>query len=120
MKIGASDLDEVLEKGARWMVENGYGDQRDVEFAEAGGALEGADAGRVSERASSAGGRSSARWAAATTSWRSSTWTRFIDEAAARVMGLAAGQVVVLIHSGSRGLGHQVCTDYVSTKWARR
>ncbi len=51
VKIGARDLDRVLVEGARWMVANGYGEARDAEFAEAGGALEGADPAAVSERA---------------------------------------------------------------------
>ena len=51
VKIGARDLDRVLVEGARWMVKNGYGEERDAEFAEAGGALEGADPAAVSERA---------------------------------------------------------------------
>ena len=55
VKIGARDLDRVLEHGAQWMVENGYGEPRDAQFAEAGGALEDADAGAVSARAKERG-----------------------------------------------------------------
>jgi tRNA-splicing ligase RtcB len=51
VKIGARDLDRVLVEGARWMVKNGFGEQRDADFSEAGGALEGADPAAVSERA---------------------------------------------------------------------
>ena len=114
VKIGARDLDRALVQGARWMVANGYGEGRDAEFAEAGGALEGADPSAVSERARERG----LPQLGTLGSGNHFLEVQFVEEVhdtdTARVFGLSQGQVVVLIHSGSRGLGHQVCTDYVS------
>jgi tRNA-splicing ligase RtcB len=96
------------------MVKNGYGEERDAEFAEAGGALEGADPGAVSDRARERG----LPQLGTLGSGNHFLEVQYVDEvhdaAAARAFGIEKGQVVVLIHSGSRGLGHQVCTDYVS------
>jgi tRNA-splicing ligase RtcB (3'-phosphate/5'-hydroxy nucleic acid ligase) len=114
VKIGARDLDRVLVEGARWMVANGYGEARDAEFAEAGGALEGADPAAVSARARERGLPQLGTLGSGN-HFLEVQWVEAIhDEAAARAFGIARDQVVVLIHSGSRGLGHQVCTDYVS------
>jgi len=115
VKIGARDLEHVLVEGAGWMVKNGYGEERDAEFAEAGGALEGADASAVSERARERGLPQLGTLGSGNHFLEVQYVEEVHDETAARAYGLAAGQVVVLIHSGSRGLGHQVCTDYVST-----
>ncbi len=114
MKIGARDLERVLIHGARWMVENGYGEERDARFAEAGGALEGADPSAVSERARERGLPQLGTLGSGNHFLEAQYVEEIHDEAAARAFGLSAGQAVVLIHSGSRGLGHQVCTDYVS------
>ena len=61
--------------------------------------------------------RKSARWAAAITFWKCSTWSRCLSRESRERFGLRSNQVVVLIHSGSRGLGHQVCTDYLRDEW---
>jgi tRNA-splicing ligase RtcB (3'-phosphate/5'-hydroxy nucleic acid ligase) len=114
VKIGPRDLDRVLIEGARWMVHNGYGEERDAEFAEAGGALEGADPGAVSERARVRGLPQLGTLGSGNHFLEVQYVEEVHDERAARVYGLAKNQVVVLIHSGSRGLGHQVCTDYVA------
>ena len=114
VKIGPHDLERVLVEGARWMARNGYGEMRDAEFAEAGGALEAADPAAVSERARERG----LPQLGTLGSGNHFLEVQFVEEVhdaeAARVFGLSRDQVVVLIHSGSRGLGHQVCTDYVS------
>ena len=114
IKIGPRDLERILVDGARWMVKNGYGEERDAEFAEAGGALEGADPKAVSERARERGMPQIGTLGSGNHFLEIQVVEEVHDEAAARVFGIAPGQVVVLIHSGSRGLGHQVCTDYVS------
>ena len=115
VKIGARDLEQVLVEGAGWMVKHGYGEERDAEFAEAGGALEGADAAAVSQRARERGMPQLGTLGGGNHFLEIQYVEEVDDEAAARAYGLAPRQVVVLIHSGSRGLGHQVCTDYVST-----
>jgi tRNA-splicing ligase RtcB (3'-phosphate/5'-hydroxy nucleic acid ligase) len=114
VKVGPRDLDRVLTEGARWMVKNGYGEARDAEFAEAGGALEGADPAAVSERARERGLPQLGTLGSGNHFLEVQYVEAIHDEAAARAYGIAKDQVVVLIHSGSRGLGHQVCTDYVS------
>jgi tRNA-splicing ligase RtcB (3'-phosphate/5'-hydroxy nucleic acid ligase) len=95
-------------------VENGYGDARDAEFAEAGGALDGADASCVSERAKQRGRPQLGTLGSGNHFLEIQYVEQVHDEAAARAMGLQVRQVVVLIHSGSRGLGHQVCTDFLA------
>jgi len=114
VKIGPRDLDRVLVEGAGWMVRNGYGETRDAEFAEAGGALEGADPAAVSERAHERGLPQLGTLGSGNHFLEVQYVEEVHDEAVARAYGIARYQVVVLIHSGSRGLGHQVCTDYVA------
>ncbi len=115
VKIGARDLDRVLVEGARWMVKNGYGEARDAEFAEAGGALDGAEPAAVSERARERGLPQLGTLGSGNHFLEVQYVEEVHDETAAKAFGLLKDQVVVLIHSGSRGLGHQVCTDYVAT-----
>jgi tRNA-splicing ligase RtcB len=111
VKVSPKDLDHLLVRGAQWMVEHGYGAARDVEFAEATGALEGADPDAVSERARERGRPQVGTLGSGNHFLEVQFVERVEDEDAARAYGLSVGQVVVLIHSGSRGLGHQVCTD---------
>jgi len=113
VKIGPRDLDRVLVEGARWMVKNGFGEQRDADFSEAGGALEGADPAAVSDRARERGLPQLGTLGSGNHFLEVQYVEEVHDETAARAYGIFPGQVVVLIHSGSRGLGHQVCTDYV-------
>jgi tRNA-splicing ligase RtcB len=114
VKIDREGLKRLLVDGARWMVRNGYGFARDAEFTEAGGALEDADPDAVSDRAKERGQPQLGTLG----SGNHFLEVQFVDEVhdaeAARTLGLSKDQVVVLIHSGSRGLGHQVCTDYVA------
>jgi len=114
IKIGEPQLKQVLVHGARWMIENGYGEPRDSEFAEAGGALDGADPSAVSDRARERGMPQLGTLG----SGNHFLEVQFVEQIhhpeAAQSFGLHKNQVVVLIHSGSRGLGHQVCTDYVA------
>jgi tRNA-splicing ligase RtcB len=113
VKVNEKDLDRVLEQGSRWMVENGYGEPRDAEFTEAGGALPGARAQQVSARAKERGRPQLGTLGSGNHFLEIQFVEQVADPVTAQRLGLSAGQVVVLIHSGSRGLGHQVCTDYV-------
>jgi tRNA-splicing ligase RtcB len=113
-EINQKQLDRVLVQGVRWMVENGYGEPRDAEFAEAGGALPDADPAAVSERARERG-RPQLGTLGSGNHFLEVQYVEHIEHPqAAQAFGLREKQVVVLIHSGSRGLGHQVCTDYVA------
>jgi tRNA-splicing ligase RtcB len=114
LKIGARQLDEILETGARWMVENGYGDARDLEYCEEHGAIEEADADRVSERAKERGRPQLGTLGSGNHFLEVQFVDSIADQVAARAFGIEAGQAAVLIHCGSRGLGHQVCTDYLA------
>jgi tRNA-splicing ligase RtcB (3'-phosphate/5'-hydroxy nucleic acid ligase) len=114
VEIKDTEIDDVLREGARWMVANGYGDERDAEFAEAGGALDGALPDRVSARAKERGTPQLGTLGSGNHFLEVQYVEHVHDRAVALAMGIEEEQVVVLIHSGSRGLGHQVCTDYVA------
>lgn len=114
VQIRRGELDEVLREGARWMVAHEYGEPGDAEFAEAGGALEGALPGKVSDRAKERGGPQLGTLGSGNHFLEVQYVEEVHDAKAAAAMHLEKGQAVVLIHSGSRGLGHQVCTDYVA------
>ena len=97
-----------------WCANKGLGLPEDLDFIESGGALPGADAAAVSDRAKQRGARPAGHPGQRQPLPRGCRWsTRSSTPAAAAAFGLEAEQIVVLIHSGSRGLGHQVCTDYV-------
>lgn len=104
---------DVLTKGAAWAVEQGFGTQDDLEHIESGGTLEGADPGRVSDRAVQRGKAQVGTVGSGNHFIEIGVVTDVYDEAAAGGLGLQPGTITVFIHSGSRGLGHQVCTDYL-------
>ncbi|MFZ0819307.1 MAG: RtcB family protein [Candidatus Acidiferrales bacterium] len=107
------DLNSVLETGAAWMVEHGYGEAADIEFCEGSGQMDGADASKVSDRAKQRGRTQLGTLGSGNHFLEVQYVERIFDAEAATIFGLAENQVVVLIHCGSRGLGHQVCTDYL-------
>ncbi len=108
------ELDRLLEQGAPWLIrERGLGSAGDLEAIESGGALPGADARYVSARAKERGHDQLGTLGSGNHFIEVDVVTDVFDEAAAERMGLARGRVAVLIHTGSRGLGHQVCTDHV-------
>ncbi len=116
--LNAKELDAVLTDGAHWMVKNGYGEPRDVEFAEESGRLTGADPDKVSAKAKDRG-RLQAGTIGSGNHFLEIQYVESVHDAeAARAMNLRENQVVVLLHCGSRGLGHQVCTDYVAAMGA--
>ena len=104
-------LEEVLAKGVRWTVDNGYGVERDIEMAEERGCLAGADPDQVSQRAKDRGRQQLGTLGSGNHFLEVQYVESIHHEEAARVLGIVPGQVVVLLHCGSRGLGHQVCTD---------
>jgi tRNA-splicing ligase RtcB len=101
-------LDAVLREGPRAL-----GDSDDIERTESGGRLPGADPAAVSERARTRGAGQVGTLGSGNHFVELQQVERILDPQAAESFGLAEGQVTVLIHSGSRGFGHQVCTDYV-------
>ena len=111
--LAAAEVREVLQEGAGWAVAKGFGTRDDLEHIESGGRLTGADPDRVSDRALKRG-RSQVGTVGSGNHFVEVGYVGEIyDEAAATSLDLHAGGVTVFIHSGSRGLGHQVCTDYL-------
>jgi len=108
------ELMKLMELGASYVVGQGYGTDRDIDFAEAGGRLEGADPERVSDRAINRGSDQCGTLGSGNHFLEVQVVDRILDQTAAEVMGLREGQITVLIHSGSRGLGYQVCDDYLA------
>ena len=107
------DLEEILVEGAGALVERGYGEPEDLENIESGGRLSGADPDSVSDRAYERGVSQLGTLGSGNHFLEVQYVDEIYDEEAARAFGLDIGRVTVLIHSGSRGLGHQVCQDHV-------
>lgn len=111
-KLSHRELDEVLEEGARWPARQGYGNTDDLEFIESNGFLEHADPAGVSKRAKKRGHDQIGTLGGGNHFMEVDKISKIFDEKAAEAMGLAPGQVVFLIHSGSRGVGHQIATEH--------
>lgn len=114
LDIGTRDLDHVLAEGASWMVRSGFGEPADLAHCEASGCLPEAGPSSVSPRAKERGRPQIGTLGSGNHFLEIQEVERIADEDAARAYRLHAGQAVVLIHSGSRGLGHQVCTDFLA------
>ena len=113
IKLSDKDLNEVLNKGAKWAVENGYGNKDDLEHCEENGSMKGADASKVSVQAK-ARGRSQLDSLGSGNHFLEVQYVdKVFDKKVAKVFGIEEGDVTIMIHCGSRGLGHQVCTDYL-------
>jgi len=114
IRLSDRDLRDVLEKGAQWAVSHGYGLSDDLEVTEEGGAMKGANPDKVSDRAKKRGIPQSGTLGSGNHFLEVQVVREIYDEAAARTMGIEGiGQVLLLIHTGSRGLGYQVCDDYL-------
>jgi tRNA-splicing ligase RtcB (3'-phosphate/5'-hydroxy nucleic acid ligase) len=112
-KGSAKSLDGMMIKGARWAVENGFGTPRDLARCEDYGAMKEADIRAVSEKAKQRGIPQGGTLGSGNHFLEIQIVSEIYDEAAAKAFGLSAGQVCCMIHCGSRGLGHQVCTDHL-------
>jgi tRNA-splicing ligase RtcB len=108
-----SDLNDVLERGAARLIERGIGEPSDLEFCEESGAMRGADAGKVSDRAKQRGRTQIGTLGSGNHFLEVQYVEKILEPGIAEGFGLHVNQVVVLIHCGSRGLGHQVCTDFL-------
>jgi tRNA-splicing ligase RtcB len=113
VRVSHQDLDLILKEGAAWMVAHDYGLPEDLETCEESGTIDGADPSAVSDRAKKRGLPQIGTLGSGNHFLEVQYVERIFEAAAAEALGLAEGQIVVLIHSGSRGLGHQVCTDYL-------
>jgi tRNA-splicing ligase RtcB len=110
---GRRELERVLLGGSRYAVEQGHGTQRDLDRCEDGGAVDDADPAQVSARAMERGLQQVGSLGSGNHFLEVQAVDEVLDEPAAAAFGLRAGQVCVMIHTGSRGLGHQICTDHV-------
>jgi tRNA-splicing ligase RtcB len=112
--LNLTELDDVLRRGARSMVDRGLGTADDTEFCEERGALAEAAPEKISSRAKDRGRDQLGTIGSGNHFLEIQYVDEIYDRTAASAMGLKVGQVTVLIHCGSRGLGHQVCTDYLA------
>ena len=103
-----------LVEGARWAVQEGMGEPEDLAFTEAGGCIPGANPDAVSHKAYERGRDQEGTLGSGNHFAEVQFVDRIYDEDAAQALGFFPGQITVLIHTGSRGFGHQVCTDYLA------
>jgi tRNA-splicing ligase RtcB len=115
IKLSIEQIDKILEGGAQRLVEQGYGEKEDTENCEAGGKLDWADAAAVSDHAKNRGRDQVGTLGSGNHFMEVQKVEEIFDEEVAKAFGLFKDQIVIMIHTGSRGLGHQVCTDYLRT-----
>jgi tRNA-splicing ligase RtcB len=115
LRLSPKEERAVLHHGARWVVDQGMGSSDDLAHTEAGGCLDEADPDAVSAKAYERGRRQLGTVGSGNHFIELQYVDRIYDETAASVLGLSENTVTMMIHSGSRGLGHQVCTDYLAT-----
>jgi tRNA-splicing ligase RtcB (3'-phosphate/5'-hydroxy nucleic acid ligase) len=112
-KLDFKDIDEILVKGAEWAVENGYGKKEDLEKCEESGRMPGANPEDVSQRAKARGLPQLGTLGSGNHFLEFQNTDEIFDEKIAKVFGLKKGYITIMIHCGSRGLGHQVASDYM-------
>ena len=113
LDVSRGDLDRLLQEGAPWTVEQGYGRDADLGRIEDYGRILGSDPAKVSKRAKERGHDQVGTLGSGNHFLEIQEVTEIFDSEVASSFGLHEGQVVLLVHSGSRGLGHQVCSDYL-------
>ncbi|MGE5797213.1 MAG: RtcB family protein [Ignavibacteria bacterium] len=114
-KLSNTEMKNLLRNGSRWAVENGFGDSSDIDFTEENGMLKNADTDVVSSRAIERGIDQVGTLGSGNHFAEIDIVEEIFNEEIASVFGLFQGQITVLIHTGSRGLGYQVCDDYLKT-----
>jgi len=113
IKLSIEQINRILNGGAKYLVEKGYGEKEDVENCESQGQIETADASCVSDLAKRRGQDQVGTLGSGNHFTEIQKVAEIFDEETAKVFGLFKDQVVIMIHTGSRGLGHQNCTDYL-------
>ncbi len=113
LRVSAQELDQVLVEGASWAVRKGYGRSEDLPLIEETGAMPGADPGLCSQRARQRGSNQLGTLGAGNHFVEIGYVEEIFDDEAAAAMGLALGRITLMIHTGSRGFGHQVCDDFI-------
>jgi tRNA-splicing ligase RtcB (3'-phosphate/5'-hydroxy nucleic acid ligase) len=114
VRLSSSDLDEVLIRGVQWAVDHGYGSNDDADVCEENGQIKNADPGKVSPTARKRGMPQLGSLGSGNHFLEVQRVDQIHDKEAAKRMGIFnEGQITILIHCGSRGFGHQVCSDYL-------
>ena len=113
VKLSHSELDEVLVKGVNWAIDHGYGSSDDSYVCEENGQIQNADPNKVSDKARKRGAPQLGSLGSGNHFLEVQKVTEVHDEEAANRMGLKEGTITILVHCGSRGFGHQVCSDYL-------
>jgi tRNA-splicing ligase RtcB len=113
LRLTRSELTELLGRGSSWIIEKDFGWPEDIEHTEEKGRMKGADPGKVSQRAIDRGENQVGSLGAGNHFLEVQVVDQILRPEIAEAFGFFKDQVVVMIHSGSRGFGHQVCTDYV-------
>ena len=113
IKLTRNEVVDVFGEGARWAIEKGYGWKEDLEHMEHNGHMSGADTSHVSQKAISRGAPQVGSLGGGNHFLEVQVVDEVFDADAAQAYGLRAGQVCIMIHCGSRGAGHQICTDHL-------
>jgi len=113
IKLSIAQINEILEGGVQYLVEQGYGNKEDIENCESKGKLEQADPSFVSDKAKNRGRNQVGSLGSGNHFMEIQKVDTIFDEDIAKIFGLFKGQVVIMVHTGSRGLGHQNCSDYL-------
>ncbi len=113
IRLQEGQIDEVLDYGAQWAVDNGYGYEEDLKFIEEKGRMEEADSTKVSDKAKKRGIPQLGSLGSGNHFLEIQKMDEILDEDTAKAFGIEEGQITVLIHTGSRGCGHQICSDYL-------
>src|SRR5690606_39126283 len=114
LRVTHDDLDTLMEQGLAWAVNRGLATMHDREHVEENGRIDGADPSQVSDRAKHRGYPQLGTLGSGNHFAEVGVVDEVFDDARAKAFGLHEGQITLMIHSGSRGLGHQVCTDSLS------
>ncbi len=113
VKLSQQDIDDVLDYGAEWAVEKGYGWDEDLEVLEENGRIVAADSFEVSDKAKKRGIPQLGSLGSGNHFLEIQVVDEIYNEEVAEVYGLEKGMIVIMVHTGSRGCGHQVCSDYL-------
>ena len=122
IKLSKQQMNKVFTLGADWAVKQGYGWQEDIDYTEENGCMDGANPDYVSQQAYGRGSDQAGTLGSGNHFIEVQKVAEVFDAESAEAMGLYQNQVIIMIHSGSRGLGHQICSDYLrvmqQSQWA--
>lgn len=113
IRLKKNEIDDVLDFGAEWAVKNGYGWEEDLEYLEENGRILDADSSKVSAKAKKRGIPQLGSLGSGNHFLEIQVVDEIYDEEIAKIFGLKKGMITIMVHSGSRGCGHQICSDYL-------